>query len=160
MLPDSTTLFSFRREPLTTSLVNHHMNSHVHVYTQCAYFPEENAVGPDISLSGEAAIEKSLNGHPAHRQQSMCGGHIHFIRREQARHAKVRNLQSLSFSHQNVPTGQVTVDYAQTGQIVLRNKQISIYIQWILYKTPQYTEEKREKRQEHTYVHRGRSRIL
>ena len=90
-----------------------------YIYTHSANLPEQDSVRPDVSLGGEVAVEQSLNGHPAERQEAVRCRHVHLVRREQTRHAKVRHFEHLPLPHQDVAAGQVTVHYAQTRQVLL-----------------------------------------
>ena len=50
----------------------------------------------------------------------MCCVDVHLVGHDIARHAKVRDLQVLVVSHQDVTTGEVSMDYLKAGKVFLQ----------------------------------------
>ena len=84
--------------------------------TESGNLPENDAVGPDVRLSGELSVSQTLQCHPLEGQSSSTELDVGF---SLSREAKVRYLEDPLVPHQNVPAGEVAMNHPQPSEELL-----------------------------------------
>ena len=91
----------------------------ISLLTQSGYLPQCHSVRPHIRSVCELSIHNGFYSHPLPGKPPFGRLHVDFVARDHSRHSKVRYLQVLVLSDQDISAGQVSVDYIETGEVFL-----------------------------------------